>query len=84
MEAKAEGAGRIFRFEQQVIEELRAQRVFAALASDFGKKEAQRMFSVDSLPPVVASSSTSGGDEGKLDSSAGTEAGGMVDAPSPE
>ena len=70
------------------MEELRAQRVFAALASDFGKKEVQRMFprmfSVYSLPPVVASSSTVGGDEGRLDSSAGTEVGGMVDAPSPE
>ena len=48
-------AERIFQFEQQVIEELRAQRVYTALAS---------------LPPVVASSSHIGGDEEGTDSTA--------------
>ena len=62
VEVKAESTKWFFRFEQQMIEELWAQRDFAALASNFGKKEAQRMFpqmfSVNSLPLMVASSST--------------------------
>ena len=60
-------AERIFRFEQQVMEELRAQQIYTALASS---------------PPVVASSSHIGGDGEGMDSIASTEVGGMVNAPS--
>ena len=48
------------------MEELRAQRVYTALASS---------------PPVVASSSHIGGDGEGMDSIASTEVGGMVNAP---
>ena len=58
---------RIFRFEQQVMEELRAQRVYTTLASS---------------PPMVASSSHIGGDEEGIDTIASTEVGGMVNASS--
>ena len=59
-------AERISRFKQQVIEELRAQRVYIAMASSL---------------PVVASSSHIGRDEEGKDSSTSTEPGGMVNAP---
>jgi hypothetical protein len=67
IEAMVGEAERISRFEQQVMEELRAQRAYTALASS---------------PPVVASSSHIGGDEGRPDSTVGIEVGGMVNAPS--
>ena len=60
-------AERIFQFEQHVMEELRAQHFYTASASS---------------PPVVASSSHIGGDEEMPDSSASTETGGMINAPS--
>jgi hypothetical protein len=60
-------AKQILRFKHQIMEELRAQRVYTALASS---------------PPVVASSSHIGGDEEGMDSIASTEVGGMVNAPS--
>ena len=60
-------AKQIFRFEQHVIKELQAQRVYTALASS---------------PPVVASSSHIGGDEEGMDFIASTEVGSMVNAPS--
>ena len=53
-------AERIFRFEQQVMEELRAQRVCTALVSS---------------PTVVASSHIGGNEQGR-DSIASTEIGG--------
>ena len=60
-------AERIFQFKQHVMEELRAQHFYTASVSS---------------PPVVASSSHIGGDEEMSDSSASTEIGGMVNAPS--
>ena len=48
------------------MKELRAQWVYIAMASS---------------PPMVASSSHFGGDEEGMDSSASTEHGGMVNAP---
>ena len=56
-------AERISRFEQQVIEELQAQRVYTAMVSSF---------------PVVASSSHIGGDKEGTDFGTSTEYGGMV------
>jgi hypothetical protein len=60
-------AERISRFEQHVVEELRAQRVYTALASS---------------SPMVVSSSHVGGDEEGTDSIASTEVGDMVNTPS--
>jgi hypothetical protein len=57
---------RISQFKQQVMEELRAQRVCIWLVS---------------LPVVVASSSHTGGDEHGLKSIASTNVDGMVNAP---
>ena len=57
----------IFRFEQQVMEELRAQWVYTALASS---------------PPVVALSSHIDGDEEGMDFIASIKVGGMVIVPS--
>ena len=52
-------------FEQEVMEELRAQRVYTTLASS---------------PPVVALSSHISGDEERPNYIVGTEVGGMVNA----
>jgi hypothetical protein len=61
-------AERIYQFEQHVMEELRAQHVYTASVSS---------------PTEVISSSRIGGNEEMPDSSASTETGGMVNAPSP-
>ena len=63
MVGEAEG---ISLFEQQVMEELRAQRVYTTMTS---------------LLPVVASSSYIGGNEEESNSSTSTEPRGMVNAP---
>ena len=59
----------ISQFEQQVMDELRARQVYTALTSS---------------PPVLASSSHSGGDEGRPGSTVSIEVGGIVNAPSSE
>jgi hypothetical protein len=60
-------AKRISRFEQHVMEELRARRLYTALASS---------------SPMVVFSSHLGGDEEGTDSITSTEVGDMVNAPS--
>ena len=42
---EAEESELLFRLERHAAEELRAQRVFAALAEDFGGADARRIFS---------------------------------------
>ena len=60
-------AKQIFRFKQQVMEELAAQRIYITLVSS---------------SPVVVFSSHIGGDEEGTDFIASTKVGGMINAPS--
>ena len=66
IEAIVGEAEQISRFEQQVMEELQAQRVYTVLASSL---------------LVVASSSHIGGDEEMLDSISGTKVGAWLMSP---
>jgi hypothetical protein len=74
----------LFSLKQHVVEELRAQRVFLALAQDFGKLEAYKMFPLLFLDDTsyvgtyLATQTDCSGEDTHLDSSADDEGKGVA------
>jgi site-specific DNA-cytosine methylase len=83
---EANDAEALFSLKQHVAEELRAQRVFAALAQDFGKLEAEKMFPLlflgdtSHVDSYLATQTDCSGEDSHLVSNA--DAGGKCVAPS--